>query len=158
MENTREKVENKIIDWIALGSDGRLVAEKPASGADLVVQKKGDYPSKKILFNIEIFEIPPEKEFFESNVAQDRVLPEKDFYIIFVVFDFIKQHVSEKIWIIPGQDFSNLAEKGNGYLKFDSRKFTKYLSDENHFDFLLIDKLVLKNKPKTKGAWRPRVY
>lgn len=91
MENIKEKIENKIIDWIALESGGRLVAEKPEKGADLVVQKRGDYPSKKLFFNVEVSENPHEikKDFLENH------------YLLVVSLDFVKQELEEKIWFLP---------------------------------------------------------
>jgi hypothetical protein len=91
MENIKEKAENKIIDWIAFESDGRLMAEKPEKGADLIIQKKGDYPAKKLFLNLEVSENSPEnKQNFQEN-----------YFLLVVDFDFIKQEVEEKFWLAP---------------------------------------------------------
>jgi len=91
MENIKEKVENKIIDLIALESGGRLIAEKPERGVDLVIQKRGDYPAKQIFLNLEISDKPldDKKTFSENN------------YLLLVSFDFVTQKIDEKFWLLP---------------------------------------------------------
>lgn len=99
MENIKEKVENKIIDLIAMESGGRLVAEKPEKGADLVIQKRGDYPAKQIFLNLEISDklIEDKKVFSENN------------YLLLVNFDFVTQKIDEKFWFLPA--FSEKVDK-----------------------------------------------
>jgi hypothetical protein len=90
-DNIKEKVENKIIDLIAFESDGRLVASKPEKGADLIVQKKGDYSGKEIFINLEVSKNP--SEHAESL--------EKDLYLLVVDFDVVTQKVDDKIYFLP---------------------------------------------------------
>jgi len=91
MENIKKKIINKIIDWIALESGGRLIIEKPEKGADLIVQKKGDYQGKKIFLNLEVSKNPIEdtKNFLQDN------------YLLVVDFDFVTQKIGEKFWFLP---------------------------------------------------------
>ena len=110
-ENIQDKVEGEIIDWIALGSGGRLVAFKPVKGADLVVQKKGEYPAKEISLNLEIFLAPIEGKNFKKDILQSALNQTKNFFLIFLVFDEVKQKINDKIWLVPTSDFEKNAEK-----------------------------------------------
>jgi hypothetical protein len=104
------------------------VAEKPENGADLAVQKKGDYPSKKLFLNVEVYE----KEFLPDK----KNLPE-NFYLLAVNFDFIKQELEEKIWFLPA--------------------FKEQINKETFVNFL-IQKLIAENKPKSRKSFKPKVY
>lgn len=158
METNQDKAEDKIIDWIALGSDGRLVAVKPEKGADLAVQKKGDYPGKELLFILKIFEKPWADGNFNIEVAEPELQNKENFYLIFAVFDEIKQKVEEKIWLVPILEFLKTAEKKEGKPLFDSVWFEKYAVDKNGFNLFLIDKLISQNKEKLKAGFKPKVY
>jgi hypothetical protein len=163
MQNIQEEVKNKIIDWIALGSEGRLIVFKTEKGADLAVQKKGDYPGKKLLFKLEIFITPSEKNVFAKDILQNDLIKEKDYYLLFVVFDEVKQKIEEKIWFMPVLSFIEESEKINlqnndKALRFDAERFPKYLIDKNELDLFLIDSLIVKNKAKFKGGFKHKQY
>ncbi len=135
MENIRENIIDKIIDWVAIGSEGRLIAVKNEKGGDLVVQRKGGYGEGELLFKIEIFIRPSNQENFVKDV--EFFNPEKNLYILFVIFDEIKQKVEEKFWLVPS------TEK---ITKFESLKFDKYLINRKDFDIFLIRKLISEKK------------
>ena len=146
MANIQEEVEDKIIDWIALGTNGRLIAFKPESGADLIIQKKGDYSGKKLFLNISVFITPRSENNFVMDVSQNNLEGQKNAYLLFVVFDKIKRKVEEKIWFVSVWEFLKIADK----FKFDSSKFLSYSTNKSKFISFLIEKLILENKATQK--------
>lgn len=128
MEDIQDKVENKIIDWIALGTDGRLVAFKPEKGADLAVQKKGDYPGKQIFLKVRVL---------KGNILENQEKLPENYYLLSVNFDFVQQKINEKFWLFPA--------------------FKEQIAKEIFINFL-VDKLVLQNKPKQKTGFDSRHY
>lgn len=128
MEDIQDKVENKIIDWIALDSGARLVAQKPEKGADLIVQKKGDYPAKQIFLKVRIL---------EGDISENQEKLPENYYLLFVNFDFIKQKINEKFWLFPD--------------------FKEQITREIFINFL-IDKLILENKTKIKEGFKNKKY
>lgn len=83
-----DKIADKIIDCIVLGSGGRLLAVKPEDtkiGADLVIKRKGEYKSKKEIYLV-----------INGQAAGVK----KNFYLMFVSFDIIKQDIDEKVRIL----------------------------------------------------------
>ena len=143
MENIQEKIEDKIIDWIALGGDGRIVAFKPeALKSVLVVKKrgdyKGDYKSKELYFKVISFiESPENKVFIKDFSGQDLTL-NKNLYLLFVSFDEISQKINDKFWMIPSLQF----KKSN----FDSAnpEFSKFLTSQKIFIDFLIEQFLKK--------------
>lgn len=121
--NIQEKIENKVIDWIAIGASGRLVAIKPEKGPDLLVEKKGDYPIKQVSLYI--------KTDFNENISKDGW--QKDSYILFVVFDKISQKLEDKFWMVPA---SKIAGK-----VFTPKDFSEFQTNPKSFCLFLIDKL-----------------
>jgi hypothetical protein len=154
MENIQEKVEDKVIDWIVLGSGGRLIAFKPDNGADLAVQRKGDYPGKELFFVLNIFETPSKTKSFKTDVLQSKLLSQKDIYLIFIIFDEIKQKIEEKFWLVPASDFVKISPS----LKFDAPLFSKYFTDKKSFNIFLIEKLISDNKQKSKIGFKHKQY
>ncbi|MCX6721188.1 MAG: hypothetical protein NT026_01130 [Candidatus Staskawiczbacteria bacterium] len=162
-DNIQEEIEDKIIDWIALGSEGRLIAFKPEQSSNLVVQKKGGHGGKELVFKIESFIVPQEKKDFIKGVEAVGVKPAKNFYFLFVVFKEVAQEVSEKIWLVPSADFFANAEKieskdSDTQFQFNDKKFSKYLMDRKDFDIFLIEKLISENKPKPKMGFKHKTY
>lgn len=112
-DNIQEKVENRIIDLIALGAGGRLIVFKPENlDKDLVVEKKGDYKRKPIFLKIY------DKEFF-GKVSADKT---ENFYLIFTHFDIIKQDIEDEIFIVSSADFKKNT--------MDKKDFGKFLIEE----------------------------
>ena len=65
MENIQQEIEDKIIDLIALGAQGRLIVFKPEkSDKDLIVEKRSDYNNLEIYIKEEIadYEFKKNKE------------------------------------------------------------------------------------------------
>jgi hypothetical protein len=163
-ENIQEEIEDKIIDWIAMGTGGRLIAFKPDNAADLAVQRKGDYPPGKELFLVlDTFIKPSDIDIFKTNIPQSRLAAPKNFYLLFVIFDEIKQKIEQKFWFLPASNFIKIAEKiklkdGSEALRFDASLFSEYLTDKNNFNNFLIEKLISENKPRPKGGFKRKHY
>jgi len=120
-KNIQEEIENKIIDLIALGAGGRLIAFKPEnSDKDLIVEKKGDYKKKAICLNIY-----QEKEI--QQLAEKKELKAKDdFYLVFVNFDFVKQDIDDNFWLVPSSDFQKkLLTNKKDFVRFLIESFEK---------------------------------
>ncbi len=118
-DNIQEKIENKIIDLIALGATGRLIVFKPENinipqqaGKDLVVEKKGNYKKTPIFLKIY------DKELFDK-VSADK---DKSLYLIFTHFDAIKQDIEDEIFIVSPDDFKKVT--------MDKKDFGKFLIEE----------------------------
>jgi hypothetical protein len=137
--NIEDEIKDKIIDQITLGVSGRLIVskfEKNKFGADLLVEKRGDYKGKDLLFKICSF-VGPSSTKIEKVFLQNEFKPDKNFYLIFVYFDSVKQKIGDFIWLIPSSQFENIAElvKGdNKFLRFESSidiknkdKYSKYI-------------------------------
>ena len=151
-DNIKEKVEDKILDWIALGTSGRLVAFKSGAGI-LTVQKKGGYGEKELVFKIESFIVPGPDEKLQRQLAKDSFKPAKNLYVIFLVFDEIKQKLEEKIWMIPSLDMAN---KKN--YNFETSEFPDYVKDRKDFIIFLIESLITENKQKFKSFFKRKAY
>lgn len=103
MADIKEDVENKIIDCIVLGSGGRLLVTKPeaaATGADLIIKRKGEYKNKKDIVFLKIFD----KEKLELASAEGYGVPRENFYLLFADFDIVKQDIEDSIRIIRLND------------------------------------------------------
>jgi len=129
MENIKEKIEDKIIDLIALGAPGRLVAFKPEKFfVDLVVEKKGDYKKMPIFLNVY-----SKEQDFEAEVKQAKnINPAENFYVVFADFDFIKQNIGDNIFVVPSVSVSELSGKAD---------FSKFSMNKKEFVSFLIDSL-----------------
>lgn len=127
-QRIREKIEDKIIDWISLETNGRLIAFKPEKGADLVIEKKGDYIGKKIFLQIKLLEGAPD---VKTQLLENQ-------YSLFVLFDTVEQKIDEEdVWLIPV--FSN---------KINKKIFINFL----------IEELVIKNKLKSRTGFKSKQY
>ncbi|MEK7658377.1 MAG: hypothetical protein AAB352_00745 [Patescibacteria group bacterium] len=139
-ENIQEKIENKIIDLIALGAGGRLIVFKPQNSfgrssqplayergptgeptgeadKDLVVEKKGDYKKKPIFLKIY------DKKLFDKVLAdKDK---DKNFYLIFARFDIVKQDIEDEIFIVSSVDSKKIIMSKKDFVRFLLEKFEK---------------------------------
>lgn len=154
VDNIKENAEDKIIDWIALGTDGRLIAFKQEKEIDLVVQKKGDYSGKELFFILNTFLSPSKNQSFKMKISDTKLKNPKDLYLIFVIFDEIEQKIREKFWLISALEFIKISPS----LQFDTDLFSKYLTDKNTFNMFLIQKLIAENKPKSKTGFKHKQY
>jgi hypothetical protein len=121
-DNIQEKIEDKIIDLIALGARGRLIVFKPEnSDIDLVVEKRGDYKKKVIFLNIRKKELVAEKNF----------TLDENFYFVFVDFDIVKQDISENIFFVPSLELQKIT---------DEKDLSRFLINKKDFVRFLIEK------------------
>ena len=135
--NIEENIKNRIIDLIAESSEDRLIAFKPKEeigAVGLVVKKRGEYKpvatpkrlgvsfktgrafsalpkdkSQELSFQVNIFIGPSQTNNIIKDILQANFIPSKDFYLMFIYFDEVKQDVSN-VWIIPSFMFSEIAE------------------------------------------------
>lgn len=135
--NVEENIKNRIIDLITEGSEDRLIVFKPKEdikAVDLVVKKRGEYKppiilkrlgvsfktgrafsalpkdkSKELFFQLNIFVGPSQTNSIIKDILQVNFIPSKDFYLMFIYFDEVKQDVSN-VWIIPSSLFLEIAE------------------------------------------------
>jgi hypothetical protein len=119
-ENIKEKIENKIIDWAIKGAGDRLVIFEPqasSGGADLVVEKKGEYETKehkalgeRHVIRVQIFN-KSKKELKKISIFVNReadLKGDKNSYSMFIDFDAIKQDIKEDIRIVKLDDKKEL--------------------------------------------------
>lgn len=181
--NIEENIKNRIIDLIAKGSENRLITFKPDKNngviTDLIVKKKGEYKppialkrlgvsfktkniflkppedkSNELSFQIHIFIGPSDPTSITKDIYQDDIIFDRNFYLMFIYFDEVKQYVSN-VWVIPSLSFLEVAEpqkleNNKAVLKFkiikdpqNKDKYEKFLIAQKELgDFLLkiIDK------------------
>lgn len=170
-------IENRIIDLITKGSEDRLIVFKPkkVNGAmDLVVKKRGEYKppiipkqsgvssktkrafaalhkttSKELFFQVYIFIGPGKTENIVKDILQKNFVPNKDFYLMFIYFNKVKQDVSN-VWVIPSFMFSEITEpqklEGNKViLRFETTvapekrdKYARFLIDKEKLGSFLL--------------------
>jgi len=155
MASDKEKIEYKLIDWIALESNGRLIAFKPENGADLVVQKRGGYNEKKLSFKIET-----------ASLLKGENTSEKNYYFVFANFDEVKQNIVEKIAVISSVDLLEVIKKiektsVNGIALKDflnNKEYSTYLMDKKSFVSFLIANLIADSKSVAKTGFKSKKY
>lgn len=134
--NTQEKIENKIIDYIALGSDGRLVVVKPEkSERTLIVEKKGDYKEKVIRLEVYWSSARGSVDVWEEINSDDMAGYFEDIensYLLFVLFDAVKQDLGDNFWVIPYVELDKM-KKGDD--------LSEYLVNKKDFARFLISKI-----------------
>ncbi len=135
-ENLKEEIEDKVIDCINAGAIGRLVIFKPEkSDKDLIVEKRSDYKKKTISLKIygkELFGDQGFKKEVKQLVDKKEIKPDKNFYLMFVHFDIVKQDIKDKFLFISSLDFQKTAKQND---------FSKFLINKKDFGKLLIEKL-----------------
>lgn len=127
-ENIQEKIKEKVIDCINSGTGGRLIIFKPEGSAyepDLVVERRGKYEEEKIYFKINSISGHVKDNNFVKDFLQEGFMPDKNFYLLFVYFDEIKQKVSDYVWLVPSSQFRDVAEvikspEGENLLRFEA--------------------------------------
>lgn len=176
--NIEEDIKNRIIDLITEGSEDRLIAFKPKEeigAVDLVVKKRGEYrpsitpkrlgvsfktgrafsalpkdKSKELSFRVNIFIGPSKTSGIIKDILQENFVPNKDFYLMFIYFDEVKQDVSN-VWIIPSFMFSEIAEPkkledSKAILRFETTvdpkkkdKYTRFLIAQKELGNFLLE-------------------
>ena len=125
-DNIQEEIQDKIMDLIALGAEGRLVAFKPENAdRDLVVEKKGEYKKEALSLSVYENRFPDSKGLIAAN----------NFYLMFVHFDIVKRDIADNFLLVPSLDFKKFGSKGD---------FSKFSTDKKHFVRFLIDTLYKK--------------
>jgi len=129
-DNIQEKVEDKVIDCINSEVSGRIIISKPQDSntdAGLVLEKRGDYFSKKIYLQVNL--LAEKNKFFAENISEEKVKPAKDLYLVFLHFDEVLQKISDKIWLIPYLEFKNVSadEKTHSRFAMDKKDLGMFL-------------------------------
>jgi hypothetical protein len=158
-ENTQDKVEDKIIDCINSGVTGRLIIFKPENGklgADLAVERRGNYKEKEMFFQINSFVGHIKEDIFIKDFLQDGFKADKNLYLIFVYFDDVKQKINDDIWLIPSLQFRDIAETakspdGGKILKFQASvnardRYSKFLVSSKGLGKLILNAFENKGK------------
>lgn len=152
-KNIAEEVEGRIIDWIALGGGGRLVAFKGALPNTLVIKKRGDYQAGlSVTFQVHTFFGMVKQDFISEDFPEKSFNSQKSLYLVFAYFDEIKQKLNDDVWIVPSEDFKKLAEQvspeNEKMLRFkvpldltQQSQYSKYIVNKKKLSMLLIDAL-----------------
>jgi hypothetical protein len=144
MEKIQEQIEDKIIDSINSGVLGRLITFKPeknAFGADLAVERRGKYKEKEIYFQVNVYVAPAEAKIFTKDFFQESFKADKNFYLLFVCFDEVKQKVNDYIWLIPSLQFREIAEvvKSKDNKKLFRFKASLDIKNKNDYSKFLVN-------------------
>ncbi|MCX6723887.1 MAG: hypothetical protein NT155_01780 [Candidatus Staskawiczbacteria bacterium] len=158
-DNIQEEIEDKVIDCINSGVNGRLVIFKPEKslfGADLVVEKRGEYKEKgrEAHLKINILAGPAKEEILIKDFQQEGFKADKNFYMLFAYFDEVGQKLGNYIWLVPSLQFKDIAEVAQGFLRFEApldfkqkSKYSKFLIETKelgHVILSLIEKSSIK--------------
>ncbi len=143
----KEKIENKIIDWITAGASGQLIIFKPVDDliiADLAVKRRGEYYKNITIYLRLGYCGKNEKEkIYSSKVLKRKLGQGENWYLLFVYFDVVAQDVMEYVWLVPAIKFSEIAkENKNGDLIFETP--INFKAESVYYRFL-IDKKDLGN-------------
>ena len=127
-DKIQEKIEDKIIDCINTGAEGRLIIVKPEEnnlGVDLVVERRGKYRERKLYFKVNSFVGPAEDKKLIIDFPLESFREDSSLYLIFVYFDDVTQKIADHLWVVPSSFFKDTAEvvkssKGKKLLRFES--------------------------------------
>jgi len=122
-DNLQEKIEDKVIDCINLNAGGRLIIFRPEGkiqSVNLVVKRKGEYKTyqpgaitQSHIVKARVFgakkEKPKEEVFlYIRNKNEEVNIPKlnagKNFYVIFVSLNAIKQDIDDDVRIVRTDD------------------------------------------------------
>jgi hypothetical protein len=167
LENNQEKVEDKIIDYINFSSGARLVVFKPEdkkNGINLSVERRGNYKEAPFNFRVNVFFGPPEPEKFIKDFTKSDLMAGRNFYLIFVYFDEVKQKINDYVWVIPSLQFEEIAkvvvlENGDKVYRFeassnlrDKNTYSRFLADAKQLGKLIFDAFVAGGKINFKAT------
>jgi hypothetical protein len=154
ISNIEEDIKEKIIDWMTFDVSGRLIVSKSENNpfaADLLVEKRADYKGENIFFKVCSLTGPTEVKSLVKDFLQDEFKADKNFYLLFVYFDSIKQKINDYVWLIPSLQFRDLADSVKST---DSQKLLRFESSldiqkkDKYSKFLIytkdLGKLILK--------------
>ena len=160
-DNIQKEIEDKIIDCINSGIAGRLIIFKPeknSMGADLAVERRGKYKETGMYFQVNSFVGPAENSNYIKDFPKENFKADKNFYLIFVYFDEVRQKISDYIWLIPSLQFRDIAETvkspdGKNLLRFQSssdikikNKYSKFIIDSKEFGKIVLEAFKQKGK------------
>jgi len=140
-ENIQEKIEDKIIDYINTGAAGRLIIFKPEKapfGSDLAIERRGKYKEKGIYLQVNVFIAPAKAKNFINDFLQESFKTDKNFHLLFVYFDEVRQEIGDYVWLIPSLQFINIAEvvkspDGKNLLRFETPLDIKQKNEYSKF-------------------------
>lgn len=147
----KEKIEDKIIDWIIAMAAGQLIITKPpdeSAIADLIVEKRGEYYDEaKIYLQIRECEKRPGEKVYKAEVNEREFESDENLYLLFLYFDIVAQDIIN-IWLIPAIIFLKMAESlisnGKKVLLFEApidigikNKYSKFLVDKKNLTRVL---------------------
>lgn len=156
MQNIKEEAENKIIDYITFGSDGRLLILKPEEkGMEdyLVVSKKGKHEKDLIYLDINLFILPAKENKFVKDFTEKTFKAGKNIYLVFAYYDEPNQKINDFILIIPSLQFKDTADvvvgdNGEKKIRFEATssfdkhiKYSKFVVSANDLGELILDAL-----------------
>ena len=83
------------------------------------------YKEKEIYFQINSLVGPAKDNNFVKDFLQESVKTDKNFYLLFVYFDEIKQKLSDYIWLVPSLQFRDITKvvkssDGQNLLRFEA--------------------------------------
>ena len=155
-DNIQEEIEDKIIDCLNSGAEGRLIIFKPEkniSDVDLVVEKKGKYTGREFYLKISgLIEPSPDKKF-TVDFKEETFRENENFYLIFVYFNEVTQKISDYLWLVPSIFFRESAQtikspNGKKLLRFtgsadfkDKNDYSKFLIKSKEFGNLVLTAL-----------------
>ena len=160
-ENIQEEIEDKVMDCINVGVAGRLIIFKPEKsnfGADLAVERRGKYKEKEMYFQVNSFIRPEENNYIEKDFLIDNFKTDKNFYLLFVYFDEVKQKINDYIWLVPSLQFKDIADvikspDGKNFLRFEAsldiqnkNKYSKFIVKSRELGKLILDALEKKRQ------------
>lgn len=147
-ESIQDQVEDKIIDYINFGAEGRLVITKPERNpfnADLIVEKRADYSSKKLYLKVVGFVGPAKENVLVKDFSQENFKFDKNFYLIFVYFDEILQKINENIWLISSLDFKKKFTKFQSTVTGEQKdEYSKFLINKNDLGDIILKIMISK--------------
>ena len=146
-ENIKNKIEDKVIDCINLNVLGRLIilkSEKDDFGADLFVEKKGDYSKKGIYIKVNNFNGSPKNEEFLKGFSKKDFKSSENFYLLFIVFDQVRQQIIDRIYFIPSLKFLSIAESAQPEKEEKLFKFEEFFFNKNDLGKIILEKLSKK--------------
>jgi hypothetical protein len=112
--------ENRIVELITLGSQGKLTCYRPDAdddGLDLIVNERENF--RPIFLQVKGRFVLNNRQFVQ-NVGVETFKPDKRFYLAFVLFTQERFEV-HRVWLVPSRDFAvkaNRKESGKTYKAF----------------------------------------
>ena len=158
-DNIQEEIEDKVMDCINAGVAGRLIIVKPEKnnfGADLAVERRGKYKEKEMYFQVNSFIRPQEGNFILKDFLLENFKTDKNFYLLFVYFDEVKQKIYDYIWLVPSLQLKNISEvikfpDGKNFIRFkaslniqNKNEYSKFIVQSKELGKLILD--ALENK------------